>query len=261
MDVIRGKKALITGAGSGIGKAIALALAREGADLWLMGRNQAKLDATAKAARALGVEAVTSICDLAESSQLDAAAEAIVARWQRLDILINNAGTAHYGPVSDVGAELSDEILAVNLLAPIRLTHALLPALLAQPQANIVNVASIFGLASGRKLAHYQASKFGLVGFSTALAGELGRRNFGVTTLCPGFVRTPMLEDYGAAGRRHTLPSWATVGAEQVAAAAIRAIYRNKSIVVVSLPAKLLWWANRIAPNAMTWLMREGWRH
>jgi short-subunit dehydrogenase len=262
MKSIRGKKALVTGAGSGIGRAIALALAQEGADVCLLGRDRAKLDTVAAAVNAHGVDAVISVCDLSQPAQITAAVNDLLARWRQLDILVNNAGLAYYGPMQSMTAAQWTQIVAVDLLAPIQLVRELLPALQAREEAHVVNVSSIFGLAQARKLAAYQTSKFGLVGFSTALAAESGSRKFGVTTLCPGFVRTQMLEKYagGQASRdRRRVASWASTSVEQVAAAAIRAIYANKAIVVMPWSAKLLWWATRIAPNGMAWLMRKGW--
>jgi short-subunit dehydrogenase len=263
MKSIRGKKALVTGAGSGIGRAIALALAQEGADVCLLGRGVTKLEATAAAVKAYGVDAVILACDLSQPAQITAAVNDLLARWRLLDILVNNAGLAYYGPMGSMTAAEWTQILAVDLLAPIQLVRELLPTLQAREEAHVVNVSSIFGLVQARKLAAYQTGKFGLVGFSTALAAEFGSRTFGVTALCPGFVRTPMLENYVGwqAGRdRRRVPSWASTSAEQVAAAAIRAIYANKAIVVMPWSAKLLWWATRIAPNGMAWLMRQGWR-
>jgi 3-oxoacyl-[acyl-carrier protein] reductase len=262
MKSFRGKKALITGAGSGIGQAIAWALAREGADLWLIGRDRTRLDATADTARQLGVEVVVETCDLAQPGQIAEAVRAVLARWPYIDILVNNAGLAYYGPVQQTDDTQWADIFAVNLLAPVALTRALLPVLQARDEAHVLNVASIFGLVQMRKGAAYQTSKFGLVGFSTALAAEVGNRRLGVTTLCPGFVRTPMLDHYatGMGQPRHRIPSWASTSAEHVADAAIHAMRARKAIVVLPWTARLMWWAFRLAPNGMSWLMREGWR-
>jgi 3-oxoacyl-[acyl-carrier protein] reductase len=153
--------------------------------------------------------------------------------------------------------------MAVNLMTPITLVRELLPLLAAQDEAHILNVASIFGLVTMRKGAAYQASKSGLVGFSAALRAEYDRPGFGVSVLCPGFVRTAMIEsfDTGAPGQaRHVLPGWATVTPEAVARAAIRAIRRDRGLVVISLPARLLWWLSRLSPSLFDWLTREGWR-
>jgi 3-oxoacyl-[acyl-carrier protein] reductase len=142
------------------------------------------------------------------------------------------------------------------------LVRELLPTLLAQDEAHLVNVCSIFGLVPLRKGAAYQTSKFALVGLSAALRAEYGRE-IGVTALCPGFVRTPLLETFatGAPGqRRHAIPAFLCASPEQVAAAAIRAIRRNKGLVVVTPAARLLWWAARAFPGLLDWATRQGWR-
>src|SRR5262245_4066836 len=262
MKTIRGKKAMVTGAGSGIGRAIAIALAREGADVCLLGRDAAKLEAAASEARKLGVEVITLRCDLTQPEAITAAVKSVLARWSRLDILVNNAGATYYGQTELMAAEQRERILATNLLAPIRLVHELLPTFLAQHEAHIVNVASIFGLLTMRKGAAYQASKFGLVGFSSTIRVEYWR-GIGVTTLCPGFVRTPMLEQYGtgmAGQKRHVIPRWLTSTPEQVAEAAIRAIRKNKGLVVMAGPLRIAWWLSRLSPGLFSWIMSEGWR-
>jgi len=150
----------------------------------------------------------------------------------------------------------------VNLLAPIQLLRELMPTLLAQDEAHVVNVCSIFGLVPLRKGAAYQTSKFGLVGLSAALRAEYGRE-IGVTALCPGFVRTPLLETFATGGpgqKRHAIPLWLCASPEQVAAAAIRAIRRNKGLVVITPAARLLWWMARLSPGLLDWVTRQGWR-
>jgi short-subunit dehydrogenase len=262
MRTLKGKKGLVTGSASGIGRSITIALAREGVDLYLVDIDDINLEAVAREARSHGVEVLTAICDLSQPVQITAMVDALLSRWGRLDILINNAGLAYYGPWQIIPGALQEKILAVNLLAPIQLVRELLPSLLAQDEAHIVNIGSIFGLASMRKGLIYQTSKFGLIGFSMALNAEFGRRRFGVTTLCPGFVQTPMLytSSVGAGHRRHVVPAWAMTDAKNVADATIRAIYKNRALVVIPLAAKLIWWLARISPNGVAWLMREGWR-
>ena len=262
MQIIRGRKALVTGAASGIGRALALALAREGADLFLIDRDEAELAQVARAAQGLGVKATARLCDLTQPAEISAAVAAVLADGGVLHILVNNAGIAYYGATLDMTAEQWERIMAVNLLAPIQLIRALLPTLMAQDEAHVVNVGSIFGLVPLRKGAAYQTSKFGLVGLSAALRAEYGR-DIGVTALCPGFVRTPLLETFatGAPGqRRHAIPSWLCASPEQVAAAAIRAIGRNRGLVVITPAARLLWWMARFSPGLLDWLTRQGWR-
>jgi short-subunit dehydrogenase len=262
MKVIRGRKALVTGAASGIGRAIALALAEEGADLCLLDIDEGKLRATAREAEGRGVAVVTRACDLTDRAQITAAVKSLLATWGRLDILVNNAGVSYYGSTDHMTAEQWNWILAVNLLAPIQLVRELLPTLATQDEAHILNVCSIFGLVPMRKGTAYQTSKFGLVGFSTALRAEYGRSRFGVTALCPGFVSTSLTETYatGPIQRRHQIPAWATTSAEKIAAKAIGAIRRNKGLVVIPAGARILWWLTRLSPALVGWLARDGWR-
>jgi short-subunit dehydrogenase len=262
MQAIRGKKALVTGAASGIGRALTLALAREGADLYLIDMDEAKLAVAAREAQSFGVTVATRVCDLTQSSEITVAVQSVLAGWGALNILVNNAGVAYYGATHDMTAEQWNRIILTNLLAPIQLFRELLPTLLAQDEAHIVNVCSIFGLVPLRKGAAYQASKFGLVGLSAALRAEYGR-DIGVTALCPGFVRTAMLETFatGAPGQqRHVVPAWLCTSPEKVAAATIRAIRRNKGLVVITPTAWLLWWIARLSPGLLDWVTRQGWR-
>jgi len=263
MKVIRGKKALVTGAASGIGHDIALALAREGADLFLLDVDGANLAATAQAAKDIGVSVATRVCDLAQRAEIEAVVDGLLAAWGGLDILVNNAGIAYYGPAEAMTDELWDRLIAINLLAPIAIVRKLMPLLAAQEEAHIVNVCSFLGLAPARKMAAYQTSKFGLVGFSTALRSEYARRNFGVTTLCPGFVRTSMISDYATAageGARHQMPDWLVTSPETVAARTVRAIRRNRGLVIITPLARAWWGVARLSPRLADWIACEGWR-
>jgi 3-oxoacyl-[acyl-carrier protein] reductase len=262
MKTIRDKKALVTGAASGIGRALALALAKEGADLYLIDINGDKLAATADEVRRMGRVAEARVCDLSDSKQITIAVDSLISTWGRLDILVNNAGTAYYGPTLKMTAEQWHHLLAINLLAPIQLVRELLPTLTAQTEAHIVNVSSIFGLVPMRKIAAYQTSKFGLVGFSAALRAEFNRFGCGVTALCPGFVRTAMIEEFVAVDRepRARIPAWMCTSADTVANKAIHAIRANKAIVVISPFARLMWWFTRFSPRTLDWVVRQGWR-
>jgi 3-oxoacyl-[acyl-carrier protein] reductase len=194
MRTLRGKTALVTGAASGIGRAITIALARERADLYLVDIDDINLESAALEARSHGVAVVTRHCDLAEPTQITATVDTLLAHWGgRLNVLINNAGIADRCFTHEMSDAQWNRIIAVNLLAPIQLTRMLLPTLLAN-DAHLLNVCSIFGLVTTRKAAAYQTSKFGLVGFTTALRAEYGSPEFGVTALCPGFVKTPMMD-------------------------------------------------------------------
>ncbi|HLH93666.1 MAG TPA: SDR family oxidoreductase [Xanthobacteraceae bacterium] len=261
MQIIRGRKALVTGAASGIGRAMALALAREGADLFLVDRDEARLHATAREAQKLSVRVLTRVCDLTRPAEVSACVNAILSAWGTLNILINNAGIAYYGPTHDMTAPQWDGIIAVNLLAPIQFVRELLPTLRTEDEAHILNVCSVFGLVPLRKGAAYQTSKFGLVGLSAALRAEYGRE-IGVTALCPGFVDTPLLETFASGGsqKRHRIPGWLRASPEHVATVAIEAIRRNRGVVVITPAARLLWFATRFSPRLVDWITRQGWR-
>lgn len=260
MKAIRGKKALVTGASSGIGRAIAVALAHEGADLILVGRNEARLEETANEARSTGVSVMVVRCDLTQPSEITAMARSVMA-MSPIDILVNNAGIIYYGWTDQMTNQQADQVLSTNLLAPIQLARELLPTLLARHESHIVNVSSIAGLITMRKGSAYQASKFGLVGFSDALRAEYLRRGLGVTVLCPGFVRTPMLDRLAVDShtqKQRAVPDWACSTPEHVADVAIRAIRANRGLVVTAGPLRLVWWLTRLSPRFAGWIMRQG---
>ena len=263
MRSFRGKKALVTGAASGIGRAIVVALAKEGANLWLLDIDEAGLSSTAREAESHGVKIGTSLCDLADPEQITAAVDSVLSTWGDLNILVNSAGITHYGPMHLLSGEQWQRILAVNLLAPIQLTRELFATLVAQDDAHILNVCSMFGLFPHRKLSAYQTSKFGLVGFSLALRGEYQRPDFGITALCPGLVHTPMISNVKRSEDRKlppAPPAWICTSADKVAARALAAMRKNKGLVLVTPAARIGWWLMRLSPTLFDWLNREGWR-
>jgi short-subunit dehydrogenase len=254
MREIRGKTALVTGAASGIGRAIALRLAAEGARLYLIDVNAVELAAVVADAQRAGVDALGRHCDVSQPRQVTAAVHHLLDRWGGVDILVNNAGVTYYGLTTHMPAEHWDQLLAVNLHAPIQFTRELLPTLLSRPEAHVLNVASIFGLIAMPRVAAYATTKFGLVGFSEALRAEYLRQGIGVTALCPGFVDTKLFESAprGSDRDRHREPPrWLMTTPETVADRAIRAIYRNKAVVVVQSYARLLHLAKRFLPGVL----------
>jgi 3-oxoacyl-[acyl-carrier protein] reductase len=145
-----------------------------------------------------------------------------------------------------------------------QIVQELLPPLISADQAHILNVCSIAGLVPLKKLSGYQASKYGLVGFTLALRNEYHRDTFGVTALCPGFVRTPMLmdvKDQEGHKKPPALPAFAITTAEVVAATAIAAIRYDRGLVVMPPLANLVWRVSRLCPSLLDWIIREGWRH
>jgi 3-oxoacyl-[acyl-carrier protein] reductase len=260
METIRGKRALVTGAASGIGRAIALALAREGASLFLVDIDAARLEASAAAARQFNVDVAVAVCDLAQGGDITATVASCHAAFGGLDILVNSAGVIHYGAAAEMTAAQWNNLLAVNLLAPIQLVRELLPLLGAQRESHILNVCSVLGLVPGRKVMAYQTSKFGLVGFSLGLRTELGGQNVGVTALCPGLVDTPMMDKFGPSWLRKSVslgPLSLISTPEAVARRAISSIRGNRGLVVVSTGGHLIWRLYRLSPGLVLWLFRR----
>jgi NAD(P)-dependent dehydrogenase (short-subunit alcohol dehydrogenase family) len=186
--------AVVTGASRGIGRGVALALARAGADVALAARDETALAAVAREIEASGRAALAVPTDVRDAAQIDRLARAVLDRFGRVDILINNAGLGHFGPVDALPVEQFDEMIAVNLRGPFLCTRAFVPAMKAQGGGAIVNVASVAGLVGNPNLSGYNASKFGLMGFSEATMLELRHAGIKVIVICPGSTAT----DFGA---------------------------------------------------------------
>jgi NAD(P)-dependent dehydrogenase (short-subunit alcohol dehydrogenase family) len=264
MRTIRGKRALVTGAAGGIGRAIALELAREGAELYLLDVNPNGLAEVVGQAKARGVAIESAACDVSQPHEIGAAVAAVLRHWGGLDMLVNNAGVAYYGRTEAMSTEQCQRLMAINLLAPMQFIRELLPTLLAQDDAHILNVCSILGLVPMRKLAAYNASKFALVGFSRSLRAEYAGHGLGVTAVCPGFVSTNIfhsaMQDDDDKPMRIP-PSWMCTTPERVAAKAIRAIRRNRGIVPITPLAHVMWFLQRLTPGGVDFLARGRWRN
>lgn len=259
----RGKRALVTGAAGGIGRAIALELAREGADLFLVDIDEARLRVSVEEAEKTGAKTAFQICDISRPDQVSACVAACLATYSGLDILINSAGVLRYGAPYSGDKEAWNTVISVNLLAPIQFTIELLPSLIAQKESHILNVCSIVGLVPARKLASYQTSKFGLVGFSLAMRHAYFEQNVGVTALCPSLVDTSMLEEMGPRWLNQAIrigPLSPISSPDEIARHAIASMRKNRSIVVPSLFGKLLWTVYRLAPSSYIWLFSRRFR-
>ncbi len=258
MNSLHGKLALVTGAASGIGRALAIELARAGADLLLVDIDRAGLLETVQRTSPYGRRADWHVLDLGLPDEVSHLIKRVRDDFSSLDILINNAGLAYYGTTHEMSTEQWNRVLAVNLLAPIQLTHALLPLLSERPEAHVMNVCSIAGLVGVNRLAAYNASKFALVGFSESLRAEYGPRGIGVTALCPGLVRTRIFEKAMTSRDKNVprFPKWLTSSPELVARRAVRAIRKNQGLVVISAPARVVWWIKRLMPNFLDRIQR-----
>jgi NADP-dependent 3-hydroxy acid dehydrogenase YdfG len=186
------RTALITGASSGIGKATALAFAKAGIDLALVGRSQDKLTAVAMAAEAAGVKVKTYVVDLSAIDQVSTQIAAIAADWDNLDILVNNAGIAYTNSVGDTPLADWQRVIDINLTSVFQCIQGLLPHLRRQKFGTIVNVSSIAGKQVFPNWGIYSVSKFGLMALTQAVAAEERINGIRVTAICPGSVNTPL---------------------------------------------------------------------
>lgn len=192
---LQNQKAVITGGSDGLGLAIASAFAAEGADLWLIARNAEKLTAAAESLKAKGVTVRVTAADLTDSAAARQVGEEIAQSWDRLDVLVNNAGMARFTSFPDVTPEEMQTQVQLNLLTPYLLTQRLLPLLVAA-KGNVINISSTSAhrLIPGRPASVYAMTKGGLNSLTKALALELGPQGVRVNAIAPGTVKTPLTQ-------------------------------------------------------------------
>ncbi|OKS86872.1 3-ketoacyl-ACP reductase [Mucilaginibacter polytrichastri] len=195
METLSGKSALITGAGKGIGKALAIALAKEGVNLGLIARTESDLKEVAAEVESLGVKAFIAIADVGNIDQVNSAVDTIKAGLGFIDILINNAGVGVFGGFMELEPARWEEIIRINLLGTYYVTRAVLPAMIDKKVGDIINIASTAGQRGAAVTSAYSASKFGMIGLSESLMQEVRKHNIRVSTLTPSTIATDMAID------------------------------------------------------------------
>ncbi|HEX6858582.1 MAG TPA: SDR family NAD(P)-dependent oxidoreductase [Caulobacteraceae bacterium] len=265
MFIVKGGVAVVTGAASGIGAALAAQLAAKGCDLALADRNGEPLKLVAAEARGYGVKVTEHVLDVADKKQLAAFVKAVLAEHGRVTLLINNAGVALMGRFDQLQLEEFEWLMDINFWGPVRLTHAFLPTLLAQPAAHIVNVSSIFGIVSPPGQTAYVASKFGVRGFSESLRHELDGTGVGLTVVHPGGVRTGISSSARIAGAVDPeLGKEATAAfnkmlrtsPQKAAEVILRAVERRQPRVLIGPDASGAETVQRLAPGRYWSLMK-----
>jgi short-subunit dehydrogenase len=237
----------VTGASGGIGAAFATALAARGFDLVLVARGRPRLDELAqRLRRAHGVEVDVLSADLCSATDLRRIAERLAADPQ-LEVLVNNAGAASVGRFAELDVASQDALLALNVVAPTRLTRAVLPGMLARGRGTVVNVSSIAAFVPARFSATYAASKAYLNSFSEALHEELRGSGVYVQAFCPGFTRTELAARSGADA--DAVPAFAWMAPEDVVAASFAAQRRGRAVCVAGLRYRLLMGALAALPR------------
>lgn len=195
MTDLKNKNALITGAGKGIGKAIALALAKEGVNIILVARTQEEIDSVAAKVRSLRVKALAITADVADINSVNAAVAKALTEFGTIDILINNAGIATFGKFLDLEPTDWERIIQVNLMGTYYVTRAVLPNMIERQSGDIINISSTAGLSGNALTSAYSASKFAVLGLTEALMQEVRKHNIRVTALTPSTVATDMAKE------------------------------------------------------------------
>jgi 3-oxoacyl-[acyl-carrier protein] reductase len=195
MESLKGKNAIITGAGKGIGRAIAIALAEEGVNIGLVARTEADLQKVAAELVQYGVKTAIATADVTDVNAVNAAIATLKSALGAVDILINNAGIAAFGSFMELEPAKWEEIVKVNLFGPYYVTRAVLPEMIERKTGDIINVSSTAGKNGAAVTSAYSASKFGLIGMSESLMQEARKHNIRVSTLVPSTVSTDMAKD------------------------------------------------------------------
>jgi 3-oxoacyl-[acyl-carrier protein] reductase len=192
MSQLTNQIAVVTGGGRGIGRAIALKFAQEGADVAVISRTQENSEKVAAEIRALGRQSWAHAVDVAEAAAVDAAAEKILAECGKADILVNNAGVTRDGLLMRMAEADWDTVLNTNLKGAFLVTKAFSRAMIKARSGRIINISSVIGLIGNAGQCNYAASKAGLIGFTQSCARELASRGITVNAIAPGFIETDM---------------------------------------------------------------------
>ena len=262
MKLTKGTRVVITGAGSGLGRAFAEELSERGAKLLLGDINETGLQETANRVRTLGaVDVVTQTTDVRNADEVERLAALADDKWGGSDLVVNNAGVAVSGAVGDVPLEDWKWVVDINLWGVIYGCHAFVPRFRKQRSGHVLNVASAAGLVSTPNLAPYNVTKAGVVALTESLRAELSGSGVGVTVLCPTFFKTNIVKTGRSSGHPKTtamaekLMDRAKIDARGVARTALRGVERDELYVLPMADARWMWRIKRAAPSAMGLVM------
>jgi hypothetical protein len=252
MTKLRDKVVAVTGAASGIGRALAVRLAERGAQLALADIDQGGLLETAKQVAAAGVRVSTHVVDVRSADAVQRYAAEARAEHGGVDVIVNNAGTTVYGSIEALSYEDFALVLDVNMWGVIYGTKAFLPLLRERPEGHVVNISSINAMVPFAKNGPYNMSKYAVLGFSETLAEELNGQPIRVTCVHPGGIRTNIANNAKGMSKKHAaaFDRIAMTSADEAAVAIVRAIEKNTRQVFIGLDAKAMSMAKRIVPHA-----------
>jgi NAD(P)-dependent dehydrogenase (short-subunit alcohol dehydrogenase family) len=262
MNHFKEKVAIVTGAASGIGRALGEALARREALVILADINSQLLSEVAESLAASGYQAEALPLDVSNYDAVKKLVADTVAQHGRLDFMFNNAGIAVGGEVRDCSIDDWRNVLNVNLHGVINGVDAAYQIMVKQGFGHIINTASIEGLLPFPGTVSYAASKYGVVGLSNSLRIEGADLGVKVSVVCPGYIKTPIFHTskmikIDREKMLESLPERLGITPERCASVIIRGVERNKAIIVVTGFAKILWLLQRISPGLIRWMMRR----
>jgi len=185
----------VTGGGRGIGRAVALAFAAEGADVAVAARTRSEIEAVKEEVGSRGRKSLALPCDVGAPGEVESVVEEVVRAWGGVDVLVANAGLLRHASVEETTEALWDEVLRVNLTGVFRAVRAVLPAMAARGWGRVIAMSSVSGKIGGANRSAYHAAKHGVIGLVRSAALEVAARGVTVNAICPGFVETRMISD------------------------------------------------------------------
>jgi NAD(P)-dependent dehydrogenase (short-subunit alcohol dehydrogenase family) len=277
---LEGKKAVITGAASGFGRALALVLARKGCRIGIVDVNMDGARETLSMVERAGGSGEVYKLDVRVLEDWEVMADHFFNSWAGVDVLINNAGVVAIGYVGDIPAEDWEWIFSINFWGMLNGCHTFIPRMKAQGGGHVVNVASIAGVTSMMEMGPYNTTKAAIISLSETLRSELAPYKIGVTVACPMPFRTNLFDDMRTEDEFISEWSYATfeyarMTADEVARATVKAVERRKLYVVPQLSGRVLWVTKRVSPglfhgfqaflnrtgighSALMWMTRKG---
>jgi NAD(P)-dependent dehydrogenase (short-subunit alcohol dehydrogenase family) len=265
MNNFSGKVAIVTGAGSGIGKGLAEELARRGAHVVISDVNAERIAKVADGIVKANGKVTASVLDVSNYDAVKKIIDDTVAAHGRIDYIFNNAGIGIGGPAKDFSIDDWRKVIDINLYGVVHGASVAFPIMMKQGFGHIINTASIEGLVPIPSTVSYVASKYGVVGLSNALRIEGADYGVKVSAVCPAYIKTAIFNDSKMINidRKKILaqlPDWIGITPEECAKVILRGVERNKAFIVVTLLAKILWALHRISPDFVIWIMKMSWR-